>query len=85
MNIACLTTVAAIGALVSFSVMAQVTDPSMTCEAYLKAEAAAGPTPSTGDAAMDKQVAELDKKIADYCKANPKATAMDASMKAMGG
>ena len=64
---------------------AQVTDPEMTCATYLKQEAAAGPTPKTGDAAMDKMAADLDKKVHDYCVAHPDAKAMDAAMKAMGG
>lgn len=62
--------------------LAQVTDPDMTCGAYLKAET---PTPKTGDAGMDKMAADLDKKVHDYCVAHPDAKAMEAAMKAMGG
>lgn len=67
------------------SAMAQMTDPSMTCADYLKQAATAGPTPKTGDAAMDKMAADLDKKMKAYCTANPTAKAMDAAAKAMGG
>jgi len=62
----------------------QMTDPNTTCADYLKIEAQAGPTPKTGDAATDKMAAELDKKMSDYCKANPTAKASDAMMKVMG-
>ena len=70
--------------LAAFAVpaIAQVTDPDMTCGAYLKAET---PTPKSGDASMDKMAADLDKKVHDYCVAHPDAKAMDAAMKAMGG
>ena len=64
---------------------AQITDPDMTCAGYLKQVAATGPTPKTGDASMDKMAADLDKKVADYCKAHPTEKAMDAAMKALGG
>ena len=64
---------------------AQVTDPSMTCADYLKAADAAGPTPKTGDASADKMVADMEVKLAAYCKANPAANAGEAAMKAMGG
>jgi len=66
-------------------VYAQVTDPNMTCADYLKAEASAGPAPSTGDAATDKMAADIDKKMKDYCTAHPKDKASDAAMKVMGG
>lgn len=74
----------AAGLLVS-AANAQVSDPEMTCADYLKAAAASGGTPKTGDAAMDKMAAEVDAKMKVYCTANPKAKAMDAAMKAMGG
>jgi hypothetical protein len=64
---------------------AQASDPNMTCADYLKVEAAAGPTPSTGDAATDKMAADMDKKMKDYCTAHPKDKASDAAMKVMGG
>ena len=76
------------GALVaglSFSVIAQITDPAMTCAAYLTQVAASGGTPKSGDAATDKMAADIDKKMADYCKAHPTEKAMDAAMKALGG
>jgi hypothetical protein len=65
--------------------MSQVTDPDMNCADYLKLAASAGPTPKTGDAATDKMAAEIDTKMKSYCTANPKAKAMDAAAKAMGG
>ena len=71
--------------LLAGSANAQVTDPNMDCEAYLKLAATVGPTPKTGDAAMDKMAAEVDAKMNAYCKANPKAKAMEAAAKALGG
>ena len=71
--------------LLAGSTHAQVTDPNMDCEAYLKLAATVGPTPTTGDAAMDKMAAEVDAKMNAYCKANPKAKAMEAAAKALGG
>ena len=62
--------------------VAQVTDAEMTCANYLKAEVA---TPKSGDAAMDKMAADVDKKVHDYCVAHPTAKAMEAAMKALGG
>ena len=67
------------------SAHAQVTDPNMDCEAYLKLAASVGPTPKSGDAAMDKMAADVDAKMNAYCKANPKAKAMEAAAKALGG
>jgi len=64
---------------------AQVSDPSMSCADYLKLAASAGPTPKTGDAATDKMAADMDAKMKAYCVANPKAKAMEAAEKAMGG
>ena len=61
---------------------AQVTDPDMTCATYLKALDST-PTPKTGDADMDKQVAALEKKVRATCTADPKMKAMHAVMKAM--
>ena len=71
--------------MVAGSANAQVTDPNMDCEAYLKLAATAGPTPKTGDAAMDKMAAEVDAKMNAYCKANPKAKLMEVAAKALGG
>lgn len=64
---------------------AQVSDPAMSCADYLKLAASAGPTPKTGDAATDKMAADMDAKMKAYCIANPKAKAMEAAEKAMGG
>lgn len=64
---------------------AQISDPDMDCAAYLKLAASAGPTPKTGDAAMDAMAAEIDGKMKAYCTANPKAKAMEAAAKALGG
>lgn len=77
--------VGAAALLLAGSANAQVTDPNMDCETYLKLAASVGPTPKTGDAAMDKMAAEVDAKMNAYCKANPKAKAMEAAAKALGG
>jgi hypothetical protein len=55
----------------------------MTCADYLKMVVQMGPTPKSGDAAADKMAADMDKKMADYCKANPTAKMSDAMEKAM--
>jgi hypothetical protein len=83
MRTACMTAVFV--ALLASPVLAQVSDPNMTCSDYLKMEASLGPTPKTGDDATDKMAAELDKKITAACKAAPQAKAMDVMQKAMGG
>ena len=70
-------------ALFAMPVHAQVADPDMTCDGYMKAVAEMGATPKTGDAALDEMAADLDAKIAAYCKANPKAKAMEAVAKIM--
>lgn len=54
-------------------------DPNMTCADYLKALAQMGNVPKSGDAAVDA----MDKKINDYCKANPAAKLSVAMEKAM--
>lgn len=83
MRFACLMAVTSI--FFAQAAVAQVTDPDMNCADYLKLAASAGPTPKTGDAAMDKMAADIDTKMSSYCKANPKAKAMEAAEKAMGG
>ena len=74
-------------AIVSFSTVstAQVSDPNMTCSAYLELAAKIGPTPKTGDSTVDAAAAEIDKKMSDYCKSHPTEKAMDAAIKVMGG
>ena len=64
---------------------AQLSDPNMNCEGYLKLVASMGPTPKTGDAAMDKMAADADAKLNAFCKANPKANAMEAAQKILMG
>jgi hypothetical protein len=71
--------------IVATAAHAQVTDPNLNCEQYMKMSADMGPTPKTGDAAMDKMAADIDAKMAAYCKANPKAKAMEAAEKIMMG
>ncbi len=61
------------------SAFAQASDPNSTCADYMKLLAQMGPQPKTGDAAAD----DMDKKINDYCKANPTAKLSDAMEKAM--
>lgn len=63
--------------------MAQTMDPNSTCADYTKLVASMGPTPKSGDAAADKMAADMDKKMNDYCKANPTAKLSDAMEKAM--
>jgi hypothetical protein len=58
-------------------------DPNSTCADYLKLVAQMGATPKSGDAAADKMAADIDKKMSDYCKANPTAKVSDAMEKAM--
>ncbi len=59
-----------------------VPDANMTCADFIAAEKAAG---TWGVSSGDKDADALDKKVADYCVANPKANAMEAIQKAMGG
>jgi Skp family chaperone for outer membrane proteins len=75
--------VSALIALCVAPASAQTADPNSTCADYTKLVASMGPTPKTGDAATDKMAADLDKKMADYCKANPTAKLSDAMEKAM--
>jgi len=70
-------------ALPAFAQSTPGADPNMSCADYLKAEAAAGPTPKTGDAASDKMAADIDKKMSDYCTKNPTAKAADAMQMVM--
>ncbi len=74
---------AAVFCLSATAAMAQVTNPDATCADYLKAAAASGPTPKSGDATADKMTADMDAKMKAYCTANPKEKAMDAAMKVM--
>jgi hypothetical protein len=76
-----LISVACVTFLYAGAANAQLTDPSMNCEAYLKVVASAGPAPKSGDAAVDKMAAEADAKLSAFCKANPKANAMEAAQK----
>ena len=73
---------AVFAALAATPALAQ-SDPNMTCADYLKLAAKTGPTPKTGDADADKMAADMDKKMADYCKANPTVKASDAMEKVM--
>jgi hypothetical protein len=62
---------------------AQLSDPNLNCEQYMKMAAEMGPTPKTGDATMDKMAADIDTKMAAFCKGNPKANAAEALAKIM--
>ncbi|MDB5544630.1 MAG: hypothetical protein JWO64_1779 [Hyphomicrobiales bacterium] len=62
---------------------AQLSDPNLNCEQYMKMAAEMGPTPKTGDATMDKMTADIDTKMAAFCKGNPKANAAEALAKIM--
>jgi hypothetical protein len=72
-------------ALAAGPALAQGTDANMSCADYLKAAAAMGPTPSSGDAATDKAAAEMDAKMKAYCTANPTVPFADAATKIMSG
>ncbi len=76
---------AAFAATLAAPAMAQVTDPDMSCASYIKQMDAAGPTPKSGDAAMDKMAADMEKKVRATCAATPNMKAMEAVMKAMAG
>jgi len=57
-------------------------DPNMKCSDYIALEKQAG---TYGVSSGDKEADAMEKKIMDYCVANPKAPAMEAVQKAMGG
>lgn len=76
--------------LAAFAASLFVTNASaqtMTCADYLKAQkdmAAAMKGQPVGTSAAEKEAAALDKKVTDYCTKNPKASADEAVVKAMG-
>jgi hypothetical protein len=55
-------------------------DPNMTCSEFIAAEKQAG---TYGVSSGDKDADAMDKKITDYCLANPKVPAMEAVQKVM--
>jgi hypothetical protein len=57
-------------------------DPNMKCSDFIAAEKQAG---TYGVSSGDKDADAMDKKITDYCLANPKVPALEAIQKAMGG
>ncbi len=78
-----------LGAALFLAVTAQAADApappmteTMTCSVYIAAEKSAG---TYGVPSGDKDTDALEKKIVDYCLANPKALATAAVEKAMGG
>ncbi|KFC65057.1 hypothetical protein FG93_04915 [Bosea sp. LC85] len=56
---------------------AAITDPEMTCAAYLRSS---GHKPPAGHAARDRTPADVAARIRAFCAANPKMKAMDAEM-----
>ncbi len=70
---------AAILATLAVTAAQAQSDPNMTCADYLKALAQMGGTQKTGDATTDA----MNKKMDDYCKANPAAKVSEAMDKAM--
>ena len=58
-------------------------EPGMTCAQFLKLDAGASQMPATGNAEMDRLLADSAKKLTDYCTKNPNATAADAAQKIM--
>jgi hypothetical protein len=57
-------------------------DANMKCSDYIALEKQAG---TWGVSSGDKDADAMEKKIDDYCVANPTAPAMEAMQKAMGG
>ena len=57
-------------------------DVNMKCVDFIAAEKQAG---TYGVSSGDKDADALDKKITDYCQANPNVPALEAVQKAMGG
>ena len=51
----------------------------------MKLVASIGPSPTPGDAAMDKMAADADAKLNACCKANSKANAIEAAQKILMG
>lgn len=72
-------------ALLTGAAQAQPADPNMNCQEFLEMAASMGPTPKTGDANIDKMAADVEAKLSAYCKANPKANAMEAVQKIVMG
>lgn len=56
---------------------AAITDPEMTCAAYLRRSSH---KPTAGHAARDRVPADVAARIRAFCAANPKMKAMDAEM-----
>jgi hypothetical protein len=80
---------AALGAILLLAGAAQAADappatpdPNMTCSDFIAAEKQAG---TYGVSSGDKDADAMDKKITDYCLANPKVPAMEAVQKVMSG
>lgn len=74
----------AVGLGLSTSAVAQ--SPNMSCADYLKLEEQmAGQLTTEAKAALqaDASAADMDKKIKAYCVANPKASALEATEKAL--
>jgi hypothetical protein len=69
--------------LTAASACAGITDPEMTCAAYLKSAAGAR-THSAGHAARDRTAGDVENRIRAFCAANPKMKAMDAEMTVTG-
>ena len=77
----------ALAAIAASLFAANASAQTMTCADYLKAQkemAAAMKGQPVGTTAAEKEAPALDKKVTDYCTKNPKASADEAVMKAMG-
>ncbi|MGO4735935.1 hypothetical protein AB4099_05290 [Bosea sp. 2KB_26] len=68
---------AAFACLLASPAAAAITDPDMTCAAYLRN---GGHKPAAGHAARDRAPADVAARIRAFCAANPKMKAMDAEM-----
>jgi hypothetical protein len=76
-----------LAALAASLFIATASAQTMTCADYLKSQkemAAAMKGQPVGTTAAEKEAAALDKKVTDYCVKNPKASADEAVMKAVG-
>jgi hypothetical protein len=72
---------AALALLLASPAAATITDPEMTCAAYLRSPASGGHRPRT---AANREAAQAEARLKSFCAANPRMKAMDAEMTVMG-
>ncbi len=73
--------VAALALLLVSPASAAITDPDMTCAAYLRGPASGGHRPKP---APNREAARAEARLKSFCAANPRMKAMDAEMTVMG-